>query len=236
MTYLFCLCHQIQGAMLDELQHIWHTIRTVQVHITLLLTYESLVTLWVKQFPCADKVLHHTDIRASFDIEVTSIKETTHIQSWNQLIRLVLRVSGCSLTMQVKVVTLRSLQIALLEGFPMPSAIALGHIHMIHVDGHPHIRRGIGNLIIDMLVNKEVVGLCVTILDVIDTRLLDRGEIELHIVVLEVCAPLLDGTTKCLGGSAILVDTHQSRICFGTVFFVQLDDCHLGLVRTITHL
>ena len=85
MSNLLCLCHQIEGAVFDELQHIRYTIRTMQIDIALLLTHEGLITLGLEEFPCADEVLHNTDIRACLDVEVTSIEETTHVQPWNKL-------------------------------------------------------------------------------------------------------------------------------------------------------
>ena len=174
VTNLLSLCHQIQGAVLDELQHIGHSIRTMQIHIALFLAHESLVALGLEEFPCADEVLHHADVGTRLDVEVACIEETAHIQAWNQFVRLVFRIGGGSLTMQVEVVALWRLQIALLERLSVPSAIALRHIHVVHVDRHPHIGGGIRYLVIDMFVDEEVVGLRVAILDVIDTRLLHR--------------------------------------------------------------
>ena len=62
MTYLLGLSHEVQGAMLDKLQDIGHTIRTVQIDIALLLTNEGFVALGLEEFPGADKVLHHIDV------------------------------------------------------------------------------------------------------------------------------------------------------------------------------
>ena len=171
---LLSLCHEVQGAVLDELKDIRHTIRTVQVNITLLLTHESLVALWLEQFPCTDEVLYHTDVRARLDVKVTCIKETTDIQSRNQFIRLVLGIRGRPLSVQVEMITGRCLQVTLLERLTMPGTITLCHIHMIHMDGHPYIRGGISDLVIHMLINQEIIGTRLTILDIIDTRLLDR--------------------------------------------------------------
>ena len=114
--------------------------------------------------------------------------------------------------MQIEVVTLWCLQIALLKGLSMPSAVTFGHIHVVHVDRHPHIGGGISDFIIHMLINEEVVGLCVTILNVIDTRLLHRREIELHVVIFEVCTPFLDASTECFGDGAVFIDAHKGCI------------------------
>ena len=83
----------------------------------------------------------------------------------------------------------RCLQIPFLKRFTMLGTIALVHIHVIHVDRYPHIRRSIGNLIIDMLVDEEIISLCITILDIIDSGLLDGGEIELHILIFKIRTP-----------------------------------------------
>ena len=91
---LFGLCHEVQGAMFDELQDIRHAIGTVKVDIALLLTDEGLVAFGLEELPGADEVLYHTDIGTCLDVEIASIEETADIQSWNELIGLVLRVDG----------------------------------------------------------------------------------------------------------------------------------------------
>ena len=173
MANLLSLSHEIQGAVLDELQDIRHSIRTVQVYVALLLTDEGLVALGPKQFPSTDEVLHNVDVRTRLDVEIAGIEETTHVQAGNKLKGLVFRIGRCTLTMQVEVVALWRLQIALLEGFTVPRAIALSHIHMVHVDRHPDISRGIRYLVVDMLVDEEVIRPHVAILDVIHTWLTD---------------------------------------------------------------
>ena len=88
----------------------------------------------------------------------------------------------------------RGLQITLLEGLSVPGAVALGDVHVVHVDGYPDVGGGIGDLVIDMLVDEEVVRLRVTILDIVDAGLLDTGEVELHVIVFEVGSPRLGVT------------------------------------------
>ena len=95
---LLSLCHEVQCTMLNELEYIRFTIRSVQVNIALLLTHEGLVALRLEQFPCTDEVLYHIDIRTRLDVKVTCIKETTDIQSRNQFIRLVLGIRGLTLS------------------------------------------------------------------------------------------------------------------------------------------
>ena len=77
--------------------------------------------------------------------------------------------------MQVEVVARRSLQIPLLEGLAVPGAIALVDIHVVHVDGHPYVGGGIGDLVVDVAVDEEVVGAGVAILNVVDAGL-DKGK------------------------------------------------------------
>ena len=172
VTDLLSLRHEVEGTMLNELQDIGHAVGTMQVNVTLLLAHEGLITHRLEELPRTDEVLNHTDVRTSLDVEVACIEETADVQTWDELIGLVFRVGGRALSVQVEVIALRCLQIPLLEGLTMPGAIALSDIHVIHVDRYPHVGSGIGNLIIDMFVDQEVIGLCVTILDVIHTRLL----------------------------------------------------------------
>ena len=111
--------------------------------------------------------------------------------------------------MQIEVVTLRRLQITLLEGFSMPSAIALGHIHVVHMDRHPHIRRRIGDLIIDVRIDKEVICLGIAVLDIIDTGLLHRREVELHIIIFKIRPPRLHITFESFCRRTVGINTHQ---------------------------
>ena len=209
VTDLLGLSHKIERAMLDKLEDIGHAIRTMQFHIPLFLTDEGLVAHGLEQLPRPDQILHHTDIGTRLDIEVACVKEAADVQAWDEFKGLVFRFSGGTLTMQVEVVALRCLQIALLEGLTMPSAIALSDIHVIHVDRHPHIGGGIGNLVIDMGVDQEVVGLRVAILDVIHSRLSHTGEVELHIIIFIVGAPRLDIALKGFLDAAIILDAEE---------------------------
>ena len=60
--------------------------------------------------------------------------------------------------MQVEVVAGWSLQITFLEWFTVPSAIALSHVHVVHVNRYPNIGCGIGYLIVHVFVDEEIVG------------------------------------------------------------------------------
>ena len=209
MPYLFGLSYEVQRAVFDELQHVGHAVGTVQLYIALLLVDEGLVALGLKQFPCADEVLHHVDVRPCLDVEVAGIEIAADVQTGDELQRLVLRVGRGSLAVQVEVVALRCLQIALLERLTMPGAVALGYIHVVHVDGYPYIGRGIGNLVIDMLVDEEVVGACLAIFYAIDAWLLHLREVELHVVVFEVRSPRLDVALEGHFARSVFQDAQQ---------------------------
>ena len=189
VTNLLGLCHEVQRAVLDELQDIRHAVRTVQVYVTLLLADERLIALGMEEFPRTDEVLHDIDVRTRLDVEITSIEEASDVQARDQFVGFILRICGRPLTMQVEMIALRCLQIALLEGLSVPGAIAFVHIHVIHVDRHPDIGSGIGNLIVDMCIDEEIIGLGISILDIVDTRFLNSGEVELHVVVLKISSP-----------------------------------------------
>ena len=191
----------------------------------------------MEQFPRTDKVLYHIDVRARLDVKVARIKEAANVQTRNQLVGLVFRIGTLTLTVQVEVITLRCLQIALFERFPMPGTVTLRHVHVVHVDGHPHIRRGIGNFVVHMLINQEIVGLGLAILDVIDARLTDTGKVELHIIIFIIRTPRDDITLEGLLSGAVGVEAHQTgRTSLHGVVLVQFDDSHLRLFGGITHL
>lgn len=97
VSYLFCLSYKIKCAMLYKLKNVRHSVRTVQVNISLFLAHESLIALRTEEFPCAYEILDHTDIGTCLDVEVASIKETTYIESRNEFIRLILGIGTLTL-------------------------------------------------------------------------------------------------------------------------------------------
>ena len=109
MSDLLSLSHKVQRAMLYELQDVGSAVRTVQIDVTLLLTDEGLITQGFEEFPGTDKVLYHTDVRTRLDVEITGIEEAADIQSWDEFVRLVFRISSRPLAVQVEMVALRCL-------------------------------------------------------------------------------------------------------------------------------
>jgi len=92
--------------------------------------------------------------------------------------------------MQVKVVSVwRSLEITFSERLAMPDPVCLVYEHMIHVYRNPYIGRGIGNPVVNALLNQEVICPVLPILNIVNTRGRDRRKIEFHIVVLEIVTP-----------------------------------------------
>ena len=233
---LLGLCHEVQHTVFDKLQDVGHAVRTVQFHIALLLAHESLVALGLEEFPCTDEVLHHVDVRARLDVEVAGIEVATDVQTRDKLEGFVFRIRRSPLTMQVEVVALRRLQVALLKGFAMPGAIALGDVHVVHVDRHPHVGGGIGYLVVDMGIDQEIVGLRIAILDVIHTRFLHLREVELHIIIFKIGSPFLDSTLEGLLRRTVGLDAHQRGRGLHTVVLVEFDHSHLRLLGDIADL
>ena len=97
VTDLLCLSHEVECAMLNELQDIGHSVGTMQINVTLFLAHEGLVTQRLEELPSTDEVLNHTDVRTCLDIEVACIKEATDIQTRNQFIRFIFRICCCTL-------------------------------------------------------------------------------------------------------------------------------------------
>ena len=157
--------------MFDELQDVGHAVGVVEIDVALLLADECLVALGVEELPRTDEVLHDADVRAGFNIEIAGIEESADVQAWDEFVGLVFGVGGCALAVQVEVVAGWRLQVALLERFAVPGAVAFVDVHVVHVDGHPHVGGGIGNLVINMFVDEEVVGPRLAVADEIDTGL-----------------------------------------------------------------
>ena len=236
VAYLLCLRHEVEHAMLYVLQDVGRAVWTVKIYVPLLLAYESLVTLWLEKSPSPYQVLHHIDIGTRLDIEVSCVEETAHVQAGNKLQGLVLGVGRRALIVHIEVITGRSLQITFLERLSMPYTVALVHEHMVHVDRHPHVGSGIGNLIIDMFINQEVVGLDGVVLYIIDTGGLHFREVKLHVIIFIVCSPGINLSLIGFRHSAILSHTHQGGGGFRRILLVQLDDAHLRLLWNVAHL
>ena len=58
----FGLSNKVESTMFDELQYIWNTVRTVKVHISLLLADECLIPVRLEKFPYPNEIFNHTDI------------------------------------------------------------------------------------------------------------------------------------------------------------------------------
>ena len=139
--------------------------------------------------------------------------------------------------MQVEVVGAgRSLEIALLERLAVPYAVCLVDIHVVHVDRDPHVAGGVGDLVVDAVVDDEVVRMHVAVLDEVYAGLGHVGEVELHIVVLVVGAPLDHLAGIYLGGAAVIVDPVYGGTGLGPVVLVKLDHGHLGLRGNVAYL
>ena len=222
--------------MLDELQDVGDAIRTVQVDITLLLADESFVALGFEELPGTDEVLHYRDIRTGLDVKIAGIEESADIQPGDKFEGVVFGVGSGTLAMQVEVIALGSLQVALLEGFAMPGAIALSDVHMVHVDRYPYIGGCIGDLIVDMSIDEEIVGLRITVLDEIDTRGIHLREVELHVIIFIIGSPHLYLALEGLLRRAVGFDTHERGGGQHAVVLVKLDHSHLRLLGDIADL
>ena len=88
----------------------------------------------------------------------------------------------------------------------MPDAIAFVHGDVVHVNGNPHVGSGIGNLVIDALVDEEVARLGVTIFDEVDAGFANFREVELHIFIFEIVAPNGCFSAECCLDGAIGLD------------------------------
>ena len=99
-----------------------------------------------------------------------------------------------------------SLQIAFLERLAMPDAIAFVHGDVVHVNGNPYVGSGIGNLVIDALVDEEVARLGVAIFDEVDAWFANFREVELHIFIFKVVAPMRCFSAECCLDGTIGLD------------------------------
>ena len=236
MADILGLRHQVEGPVLDILEHVGHAVRTVEVHIALLLADECFVAHGLEALPVGHEILYHADVGAGLDVEIASIKETAHIEPRDQLEPLVTGIDG-PLAVEIEVVGMgRRLQIALLEGFAVPDAIAFVDRHMIHVDRNPDIAGGIGNAVIHVLADDEIVGADVPVAQEINARFLHGREVEFGVVILEIIAPGLDRAGENALSPPILAYTENLGFGEGLVELVQFDHGNLGLRRQVANL
>ena len=241
VSELFGLRKEVQHAVFDVLQDVGLAVRTVQVDIALFFAHERFVAVVVEEFPCHDEAVEHVRVGADLDIEVARVEEAADVQAGDQLIGLVRGAVGLyrgflPLKVSVEVIARRSLHVAFLEGFAMPDAVRFVDRHVVHVDGKPHVTGGVGDLVVNGIVDDEVSGLVVAVLDVVDAGLLHLAEVEFHIVVLVEVAPHLDlaGVRQRL--VAVFADLPEFGGLQRLVVLVKLDHGHLRLIGDVSHL
>src|SRR5690625_5242647 len=237
MTDDLGLRHELQRSVLDELQDIGHAVRSVQLNIALLLAYERLVAHRAEGLPRLHKILHDADVRTRLDVKVAGIEEPADVQSGNQLERFVLRVGCRTLPVKVEVVRVgRRLPVTFPERLAVPDAIPLPHEHVVHMDGNPYVARGIGDGVIYIIIDDEVVGLMIAVLDVVDARRVDRREVEPHVVILKVVAPGIDVASEYFGRRSVFVHSMDRCRLERYIVPVEFDDRNLRLLRNIANL
>ena len=97
MSDVLCLCKKVERTMLDILEDVRLSVRTVEVDISLLLVNEGLVTHRLEVLPDGYKALYHTDVGTSLDVEVTCIEETADVEARDELERLERSIGGRTL-------------------------------------------------------------------------------------------------------------------------------------------
>ena len=62
MSEDFSLSHEVENSVLDVLEDIRCSVRTMEVYVTLFLAYECLVSVRAEEFPCSHEVLYDADV------------------------------------------------------------------------------------------------------------------------------------------------------------------------------
>ena len=104
------------------------------------------------------------------------------------------------------------------------------------MDGNPDVGSGIGNLVIDMCINEEIIGFSITVLDVVDTGLADAGEVKLYIVVFEIGPPRFDISFVDFLSLAVVLDAEERGSGFHRVMLIEFDDGYFRLLWRIAYL
>ena len=118
----------------------------------------------------------------------------------------------------------------------MPHSVALLNIHVVHVYWHPHIGCGVGNLVIHILVDDEIVSFRGVVLYEVYSRSFYTREIKLGVVVFVVFAPVLQLSFVCLAHSAIVVYAHERGSFLHLCILVEFNNAHLFLRGSVAHL
>ena len=63
------------------------------------------------------------------------------------------------------------LTVSLSERLAVPYAITLVYVHMVHMDRDPDVACSVCDLLVNIVVDDEVVCLCLTILDIVNAWL-----------------------------------------------------------------
>ena len=85
MSENFCLGNEVENTVLDVLEDVRSSVRTMEVYIALLLAYKCLVSVRTEELPCSHEVLNHADIGTGLDIEVTCLEVSADIKPRDQL-------------------------------------------------------------------------------------------------------------------------------------------------------
>ena len=228
----------VEHAVLALLDHVGNAVRTMNVDELRLLVDIGLVALRAEFLPKGSELLRQADHGAGLDIEVAGVKPGADRQVGDVLVALVFRIGLGTLAVAVHLlVARRRLQGVVHVGAAVPDAVALVHLHVVHLDRQPHVHRGIPGAGIDVLVDRERVGAGALVFNAIETRLADVGEVHAGVVVAVVVhAPLRHaGVLRQLAG-AILGDAPDAGRRRERVALVKLQHGHLLLAGRVADL
>ena len=123
----------------------------------------------------------------------------------------------------------RCLQVSFFERLAVPDPVTFVDGHVVHVYGNPYIGGSVRDVVVHVWAYGEVVGLFVAVLDVIDSRFLHFGEVELDVIVFVIRPPYGSFPFEYFGFRPVCF--HLPDGCLGDDFvvLVQFDDGLLGL-------
>jgi len=135
MAYCSVLGDQCQGAMLDLLNQIGHTVRMVNIHIPAGLVYQGLISFQSKYIQALYQVEYHAIMSLGADVIVAGIEPSSDVQAHYMLAWFIRSVCCWTLCIEIEVfVIYRSLQCIVQMAGTVPDPVSFINMHMVHLD------------------------------------------------------------------------------------------------------
>ena len=130
----------------------------------------------------------------------------------------------------------RRLDVTLFERFAVPNSITLVDCDVVHMDRNPNVGSGVGDFVVNIVVDDKMFALVITVLDVVNAGLVYLCKIKPYIIVFVICAPEIGFVFVNHYGFGVFVDFENLGCWQNLVFLVKFYNSSFGLRRNVSHL